>query len=273
MLTYPNAKINLGLHVVEKRQDGYHNIETVFYPVKGLCDILEILPSKATQPAFTNTGLAVDAPTSSNLCVKAWELMHKAYNIPSVDIYLHKQIPFGAGLGGGSADAAQTLLMLNTLFAIGLNNEELKRYALELGSDCAFFIENKPMLGTGRGEVLEEIPLDLTGYFIALVKPNAAVSTAQAYSGIVPHKANMSLAGLANTPVRQWKGCLKNDFEEAIFKQYPEIADVKDCLYQSGAIYASMSGSGSSVFGIFEQKPDIGNQFEGYFTFVGRLGI
>ncbi len=271
MLSYPNAKINLGLHVVEKRTDGYHNIETVFYPVKSLSDILEVLPSKANTTTLTNTGLLIDAPAESNLCVKAWNLLRKDFNIPPVEIYLHKQIPFGAGLGGGSADAACCLMLLNNLFKLNLSSNKLKEYALQLGSDCAFFIENKPMLAAGRGEILESIPLSLAGKYIAIVHPPIHVSTAQAYAGITPKQPSYSLAQLPLLPINQWKQQLKNDFEESIFKRHPEIAKIKEMLYKKGAIYASMSGSGSSVFGIFEELPDISKTFENCFTYEGMI--
>jgi 4-diphosphocytidyl-2-C-methyl-D-erythritol kinase len=271
MLSYPNAKINLGLHIVEKRIDGYHNIQTIFYPIKGLSDILEILPSKTNQTTLTNTGLTIDTPTESNLCVKAWALLNKDFNIPTVEIHLHKQIPFGAGLGGGSADAACCLMLLNNLFKLNLSNSSLKEYALQLGSDCAFFIENKPMLATGRGEILESIPLNISGKYIAIVYPPIHISTAQAYAGITPKQPDFSLAQLSILPINQWKQYLKNDFEESIFKLHPKIAEIKELLYKKGAIYASMSGSGSSVFGIFEELPDVSKTFVSYFVYEGKL--
>lgn len=271
MLTYPNAKINLALHVVEKRADGYHNIETVFYPVKGLSDILEIIPSKTRHTTLSNTGLHIDAPIEANLCVKAWELLNNDFNIPPVNIYLHKQIPFGAGLGGGSADAACCLMTLSNLFSLELSTATLKKYALQLGSDCAFFIENKPMLATGRGELLNKIPLSLSGKYIAIVYPPIHVSTAQAYAGITPKQPDYSLAQLPTLPINQWKQHLKNDFENSIFKAHPKVAEMKARLYQKGAIYASMSGSGSSVFGIFEELPDISKSFVNDYIYTGIL--
>lgn len=271
MLSYPNAKINLGLHVVEKRDDGYHSIETVFYPVKGFSDILEVVPSKTGKTTLTNTGLLIDAPSESNLCVKAWRLLSEDFDIPAVEIYLHKQIPFGAGLGGGSADAACCLLLLNKLLNLNLSATTLKEYALRLGSDCAFFIENKPMLGKGRGDVLENIPLTLKDKHIVIVHPSVHISTAQAYAGTKPKQPDFPLETLPSLPLNQWKQHLKNDFEESIFKTHPQIAEVKAKLYESGAIYASMSGSGSSVFGIFEELPDISKTFSGYYTYKGIL--
>lgn len=271
MLAYPNAKINLGLHVVEKRTDGYHNIQTIFYPIEGLCDILEIMPSKTSHTTLTNTGLLIDAPAESNLCVKAWNLLRKEYDIPPIDIYLHKQIPFGAGLGGGSADAAYCLILLNNLFNLNLSDNNLKEYALQLGSDCAFFIENKPMLAKGRGEILDNISISLKGKYIAIVHPSIHVSTAQAYANITPKYPEFSLSQLPSIPLEKWKLYLRNDFEESVFKNHPQIAEIKSKLYEKGAIYAAMSGSGSSVFGIFKDLPDISKTFSNYYTYEGLL--
>lgn len=273
MLTYPNAKINLGLHIIEKRKDGFHNIRTIFYPVKGLSDILEIHPSKNGETTLSNTGLQVDAPIESNLCVKAWDLLNKDFGISPVNLFLHKQIPFGAGLGGGSADAACSLIMLNDIFKLDLSINALKEYALKLGSDCAFFIENKPMLAEGRGEILTDIPLSLKGKYIAIIHPSIHISTAQAYSNIIPKKSDFLLQQLPSLPIQQWKLFLKNDFEEAIFKDYPELARIKNILYENNALYASMSGSGSSVFGIFEELPDISKTFPNYFIYTGILEV
>ncbi|MDR0660606.1 MAG: 4-(cytidine 5'-diphospho)-2-C-methyl-D-erythritol kinase [Prevotellaceae bacterium] len=271
MLTYPNAKINLGLHIVEKRADGFHNIETIFYPIKGLRDILEIILSKNGKTTLTNTGLLIDTPESSNLCVKAWGLLNKDYAISPVDIYLHKQIPFGAGLGGGSADAAYSLMLLNGLFNLNLSIAALKEYALRLGSDCSFFMENKPILAKGRGERLENISLSLKGKYIAIIHPAIRVGTARAYAGAVPKPSDFSLITLPSLPLREWRLYLKNDFEESIFKAYPQIAEIKAKLYEKGAIYAAMSGSGSSVFGVFEELPDISKTFSNYHTYSGML--
>lgn len=271
MVSFPNAKINLGLHVVEKRTDGFHNIETIFYPIKGLCDILEVIPSKTAEASLHNTGFTVDAPTASNLCIKAWQLLQNIYKIPPVDIYLHKQIPFGAGLGGGSADAAQTLLILNELFKLELSNDVLKQYALKLGSDCAFFIENKPMLASGRGEILSPINIDLSRYYIAVLKPSSGVSTAQAYAGITPRKSVFALADLSQYPIEQWKELLRNDFEPHIFNLLSEVAKLKEMLYKQGAAYASMSGSGSSVYGLFKSNPTIGELPKDCFVHISRL--
>lgn len=271
MLAYPNAKVNLGLHIVEKRTDGFHNIETIFYPTKGLNDILEVLPSKTSRTTLTNTGLAIDAPAASNLCVKAWELLSKDFNIPAVELHLHKQIPFGAGLGGGSSDAACCLALLNRLFKLELSTATLKEYALQLGSDCAFFIENRPMLAKGRGEMLENISLSLKGKYIAIVCPPIHVSTAEAYASVTPKQPGFNLEQLPSLPLSRWRQYLKNDFEESIFKAHPQLAEIKAELYKKGAAYASMSGSGSSIFGIFEEIPDISKTFANSYTYTGIL--
>ena len=250
MILFPNAKINLGLHIKSKRADGYHDLETIFYSVN-YCDILEILPSD--QLAFTSSG--IDIPGKSNLCLDAYNLLKNDFDIPAVQIHLHKIIPIGAGLGGGSSDAAFTLKGLNKLFGLQLNTEQLKTYAVQIGADCPFFIENKPMLATGIGEILESIELDLSAYHIAIVKPNIHVSTKEAYSLVTPNESLISLRDLIKSPVKEWQ--LQNDFEQSVFAKYPAIEDLKNSLYEQGAVYAAMSGSGSSVFGLFESRPKL----------------
>ena len=250
MILFPNAKINLGLHIKSKRADGYHDLETIFYSVN-YCDILEILPSD--QLAFTSSG--IDIPGKGNLCLDAYNLLKNDFNIPAVQIHLHKIIPIGAGLGGGSSDAAFTLKGLNKLFGLQLNTEQLKTYAVQIGADCPFFIENKPMLATGIGEILESIELDLSAYHIAIVKPNIHVSTKEAYSLVTPNESLISLRDLIKSPVKEWQ--LQNDFEQSVFAKYPAIKDLKNSLYEQGAVYAAMSGSGSSVFGLFESRPKL----------------
>lgn len=251
MVSFPPCKINLGLNVIEKRSDGYHNLETVFYPIP-LKDIVEIIPADSTQ--FIASGITIPGDTSTNLCLKAYELLKSAYKLPPVEIRLHKVIPTGAGLGGGSADAAHTLRLLNQVFSLQLSNPQLKDYAQQLGSDCAFFIEDKPMLGLGRGEVLEPTQLSLKGKFLVLLKPNVHVSTAEAYKGVKPTRSQPGVREIVeNMPIQEWRHVLKNDFEESVFKTHPIIRQHKEKLYASGALYACMSGSGSSVFGIFEK--------------------
>lgn len=240
----------MGLHIKSKRPDGYHELETIFYPVD-YCDVLEILPSE--ELAFSSSGIAI--PGDGNLCLDAYHLLKHDFDIPAVHIHLHKIIPIGAGLGGGSSDAAFTLKGLNELFDLQLSNKQLRAYAVRIGADCPFFIENKPMLATGIGEVLEPIDLDLSAYHIAIVKPDIHVSTAAAYSGIVPKEPEHSLRDLIQVSIEKWQ--VQNDFEQSVFVQYPAIEELKKSLYQQGAVYAAMSGSGSSVFGLFKSRPNL----------------
>jgi 4-diphosphocytidyl-2-C-methyl-D-erythritol kinase len=254
MVYFPPCKINLGLHVIQKRADGYHDLETCFYPVP-CTDILEIISSDTLK--FTASGLPISGAEEDNLCIKAYKLLQSAYDIPPVHIHLHKVIPMGAGLGGGSSDAAYTLRLLNDKYNLGLNKEALMKYAALLGSDCAFFIQDKPMLGTGRGEVLEEVNVDLSGRYLVLLKPPIHVSTAEAYQGVKPQKPDVSLRHiLAEANPDSWKSRLVNDFERSVFARHPAIETLKAMLYNQGAWYASMSGSGSCVFGIFEKEID-----------------
>ncbi|GHN00867.1 4-diphosphocytidyl-2-C-methyl-D-erythritol kinase [Cytophagales bacterium WSM2-2] len=258
MVTFPHCKINLGLEVVSRRNDGYHNIETCFYPVPRT-DILEVIPSP--QFSFSQSGIAVPGNEKDNLCVKAFELLQRDLKIGNAKIHLHKLIPMGAGLGGGSADGAFTLSSLNHVFGLNISQEKLKDYASQLGSDCAFFIEDRPMFGTGRGEVLSPSSLSLKNKFLVLIKPEVHVSTADAYAGIQPQQIETSLSEILGLPVSEWKGKLINRFEDSIFKKHPVIAKVKDKLYSAGAMYASMSGSGASVYGIFEKSIDLRKEF------------
>ncbi len=252
MILFPNCKINIGLNILRKRSDNFHDLETVFFPLS-LCDILEINYSVSFK--FSTTGIQIP-DSGDNIIVKAYKLLQMEYNLPPVSIHLHKVIPIGAGLGGGSSDAAYTLLGLNKLFELGLEQKELLNYSLKLGSDCPFFILNNPCFAEGRGELLSEIDLSLQGLKIVLIKPDCEVSTAQAYSGIIPKLPENTLRDLIGLPVEEWKDKISNDFEENIFLKFPVIKDIKDKLYASGAVYASMSGSGSSVFGLFKDIPD-----------------
>ncbi|MFY9151871.1 MAG: 4-(cytidine 5'-diphospho)-2-C-methyl-D-erythritol kinase [Prolixibacteraceae bacterium] len=252
MISYPNAKINLGLQITEKRPDGFHNLETVFYPIEW-CDVLEFV--EADQLQFTSSGIHISDNPESNLVMKAYQLLKKDFDLPPLKIHLHKNIPFGAGLGGGSSDAAFMLQMLNKNYNLELSTEKLLAYSAVLGSDCPFFILNKPVFATGRGEIMQETDLSLNGMFILLVKPPVEVSTAKAFQFIVQKKTESSLTDLLHLPVHEWKNWVSNQFEQSVFQQYPEIARIKEQLYHSGAVYASMSGSGSCVFGLFEQAP------------------
>ncbi len=253
MVIFPNCKINLGLHILRKRPDGYHDLQTVFYPVP-LLDALEIIPAgeAGTSIHYSHTGLPVAGDTSSNLCVKAVELIRKDFpNLPSCLLHLHKQIPMGAGLGGGSSDGAHTLLLLNQCFGLGLTREQLIHYALQLGSDCPFFIINKPCLAEGRGEKLQPVSIDLSDYRLTLVNPGLHIATGWAFSQITPKENRISLEEIIKLPVEEWKTTMINDFEEPVCKANPEIACIKEDLYRQGALYASLSGSGSTVYGIF----------------------
>ena len=257
MLSFPNCKINLGLNITSKRADGFHNIETVFYPVQ-LNDILEIV--QADKLKFTSTGLPISGAAESNLCLKAYQLIKQDYpGIPPIHIHLHKVIPMGAGLGGGSSDGAFMLALLNNKFNLEINKEQLIIYALLLGSDCPFFIVNKPSFATGRGEILTAIDIDLSNYKILLVNPKIHVSTKEAFAGLVPKPPVKTIADNIRKPVESWKDILTNDFENTLFKQHPDLKLIKENLYKEGAVYASMTGTGSTLYGIFrlDQKPNV----------------
>ena len=256
MIVFPNCKINLGLHILGKREDGFHNLETVFYPVP-FKDALELIPSTNTNTEFTGSGLAVDGNETDNLCVKAYHLLKKDFpEIPAVKIHLHKAIPLGAGLGGGSADAAFMLKLLNEKFKLNLSTDQLINYAQQLGSDCPFYIINKPCFATGRGEVLEEITVDLSAYKMVLINPGIHIKTGWAFSNITPALPVKSIKEIIQQPISSWKHELKNDFETAVFTAHPAIKEIKEKLYSQGAIYAAMSGSGSTVFGFFNTTID-----------------
>lgn len=251
MIAFPPCKINLGLNILRKRPDGYHDIETCFYPVP-FTDVLEIVPSEKV--SFFTSGAAIPGALKDNLCVKAYELLAKTHSLPPINIHLHKSIPTGAGLGGGSSDAAHTLRLLNKIFELGLTADRLAREAALLGSDCAFFIYDSPMTGKGRGEVLSPLALSLKGRYLILMNPGVHVSTSEAYAGVVPGVPDDSIEEVLKLPLPEWKEKLKNDFEKTVFAKYPGISNLKDSMYEMGALYAAMSGSGSSIFGIFEKK-------------------
>ncbi len=268
MVRFPNSKINLGLHVLGKRRDGYHNLETVFYPLS-IFDALEIVPlsSQTNLPQLSLFGLPVSGDSSSNLCIKAWYLIKKDFpQLRAINIHLHKAIPMGAGLGGGSADGAFALLMLNDLFLLQLSAESLASYALQLGSDCPFFIYNKPMFASGRGEILQPVTINLKGYFFYIVNPNIHISTKEAFVQLQHQTHTTSLQKIIEQPIEQWKETLVNDFEKGTLQQHPAICKIKQHLYAHGAVYAAMSGSGSTVFGIFANQPSVISFPEEYFT-------
>lgn len=275
MLLFPNCKINLGLNITGKRADGYHNLQSVFLPVP-LHDALEIIatPHAENLVTFTCTGLPVEGDASANLCVKAYHLLKTDFpQLPHVSMHLHKAIPMGAGLGGGSADGAFTLVMLNKKFRLGISQQQLIQYALQLGSDCPFFIINQPCIGTGRGGELQPITLPLTGYTVVLVNPGIHVNTGWAFKQITPAQPVQSLATIIQQPVNTWKYTLINDFELPVTNAHPELQTIKDQLYNLGAVYAAMSGSGSTFYGLFAQQPVIpGNLFPGHY-FVRSLPL
>ena len=266
MICFPNAKINLGLHITGKLSDGYHSIETIFYPIS-LKDALEAVISKKT--SFKQIGLKLDSSPEENLVIKAYRLLSEKYDLPPLEIYLKKAIPSGAGLGGGSADAAFTLKLINELCECNISDENLEKIAASIGADCPFFIRNKPVLASGIGNIFNPSDVSLKGYTIYIVKPPIDVSTKEAYANIKPKKPMFSLKNLSSLPVNEWRDVLKNDFEPIIFEKYPVIREIKDKLYALGAEYAAMSGSGSAVFGLFNDT--ISPKFTNCFVWKGTL--
>lgn len=256
MITFPNAKINLGLNVIEKRKDGYHNLETIFYPIN-LQDALEVTVAKEEERPyiFTNSGNVIDGNIEDNLIIKAYNIVKEHYpSIPPLRIKIFKHIPSGAGLGGGSSDAAFMIKLLNKKFSLNMSDEEMENHVSRLGADCAFFIKNKPVFATGIGNIFEEIDFSLKGYYMLLIKPETFVSTKEAYANIRPKKRDISLKELIKEPIENWRNCIENDFENGVFLNHPEISDIKNKLYDIGAKYSSMSGSGSAVYGIFDKQ-------------------
>ena len=253
MTTFPNCKINLGLNILRKRTDGYHDIATIFIPVFSLRDRLTIELSHSSETTIDVTGITIDGDPRDNLCFRAWQLLNEEFGLPPVDISLEKNIPFGAGLGGGSSDAAFVLKMLNELFALHLDEAQLQERAARLGADCPFFIVNRPVYATGIGDQLEPIELDFAqmGLTVEIAKPHDSVSTPEAYRGVMPHLAEIDLRHAVRLPVEQWRETIVNDFERSILATHPSIERLKEDFYRRGAIYASMSGSGSAVFGLF----------------------
>ena len=274
MITFPNAKINIGLNIIGKRPDHFHNIESVFYPIQ-LRDALEVIENKdksATGIVFTSSGIEIPGNAADNLCTKAYQLIRKDYAVPPVKIHLHKHIPIGAGLGGGSADAAFFIKQLNELFELGISWGEMHHYARQLGSDCSFFITNKPVFAEEKGDVYETIKLDLSGCVIVLVYPHIHVNTATAYSQVTACKPARSLEDdILNLPIEEWKKYIHNDFEKSVFTVHPQIKKIKEQLYEEGAVYASMSGSGSAVYGLFKKSVKLQSKFENSFIWEGKL--
>jgi 4-diphosphocytidyl-2-C-methyl-D-erythritol kinase len=263
MLIFPNAKINIGLNILSRREDGFHNIETIFLPVRGLMDALEFIPSKKT--SLICSGEEIECSPSHNLVLKAYNLLKERFDLPSVSIYLRKFIPSGAGLGGGSSDASFMLKGLRDYFQLPLKEKELTGLASKMGSDCAFFILNEPSIASGKGEILEPFDLDLKEKHILIIKPPFSVNTKDAYMGIQPAKPKHRLKDLIKLPLHEWKESIWNDFEPTVFKKFPELGLIKQSMYEMGAIYAAMSGSGSAIFGIFDTLPEIPKLPESYF--------
>ena len=271
MICFPNSKINLGLNIISRRSDGYHNLETIFYPIQ-LKDGLEIIVNEKndikTPYRLFQTGIPINGNHKNNLVIKALELIKSFTDIelPSIDIHLHKKIPAEAGLGGGSSNAAYMLKLLNDTFSLNISENGLSKLALKIGADCPFFLYNKPAFATGIGENLQPVNVDLSNKYIAIVKPDVSVSTKDAFSMINPKTPDIPLNEIVKRPLIEWKELMKNDFELPIFKKYPVICYIKQQLYECGAVYSAMSGSGSSVFGIFETKPKLNNLFENHFV-------
>lgn len=271
LVSFPNCKINLGLNIIAKRADGFHDLETIFYPV-AIKDVLEIVQQQqeTSDVEYAFTGLSIDGDTGNNLCIKAYHLLKKDFpQLPSIKMHLHKTIPMGAGLGGGSADGAFTLKLLNEKFQLSLSNDQLMSYALQLGSDCPFFILNQTCFAEGRGEKLQPIDLDLSAYRFIVINPGIHINTGWAFSQIEPKQPAKPVKEIISQPFDTWKTALVNDFEAPVFKEHPEIKAIKENFYAQGAVYASMSGTGSTVFGIFEKSYDISSfKNSGYETFI-----
>lgn len=269
MIIFPNTKINIGLNITDKRPDGYHNLETIFYPIS-LEDALEVTQTENSQEKyiFNTSGLPVKGNSDDNLVIKAYRLVKEKHkNITPIKINLYKNIPMGAGLGGGSSDAASMIMILNNMFQLGLSDNMMEEYASKLGADCAFFIKNRPTFAKGIGNIFKPINLSLKGYYLALVKPDIFISTKEAFANIVTKTPSHSLDTLINEPIEKWKMNIVNDFEDSIFKNHKELETIKNKLYDLGAVYSSMSGSGSTIYGIFKTLPiNWEKQFENCYT-------
>jgi 4-diphosphocytidyl-2-C-methyl-D-erythritol kinase len=258
MISFPNCKINLGLFITNKRADGYHALQTVFYPISW-CDALEVVESTDSKPFHLSTsGLIIPGEPATNLLFKTWQLITNEFNLPPISVHLHKNIPMGAGLGGGSADVAFFIKLLDEKFNLGISDEKKLNLASQIGSDCAFFIKNRAVYAEGRGDEFSNINVDLSQYYILIVFPHIHVNTKDAFAGLSPKMPKENLNELiARTPIEKWHTCLFNDFEPTILEKHPAIKQIKNAIYQNGAIYASMSGSGSAVYGVFEKEPSM----------------
>ncbi len=275
MICFPNAKINIGLHILNKREDRYHDIETVFCPIS-FSDMLEFIIDDSVLPGNCKlicTGIPLTGIKDGNLVAKAYKRLAENYALPGISLYLHKIIPPGSGLGGGSSDAAFLLDSMNNYFNLNIGQHQLEDMATSLGSDCPFFIRNEPVFAYERGNLFRELNITLTGYSVLIVYPGFHVNTAEAYRECIPEFHEESLMDSVHQPVVKWKGLIKNDFEKTVFKKFPELLDIKSELYSLGAVYASMSGSGSALFGIFKNIPELSGKFEKYFTWSGRIQV
>ena len=272
MVVFPKAKINLGLRITRKREDGYHDIETIFYPVS-LCDALEFVISSGVDQddELSVSGISTGEPSANNLVMKAVKNLRKHFSFPPLKIHLHKAIPIGAGLGGGSSDAAGIITGITRYFDLPADNQTLKAIALEIGSDCPYFIENLPSIATGRGELMEPLEAFLSGYYILLLNPGIHISTRDAYHNCYPEYPSTELTKLVMQPVEEWKNTIINDFEKSVFIKYPQIANIKKALYESGAVYSSMSGSGSTVYGIYTSPPVVPETIKEFVIYNGCL--
>ncbi|MCF8372576.1 MAG: 4-(cytidine 5'-diphospho)-2-C-methyl-D-erythritol kinase [Bacteroidales bacterium] len=271
MLVFPNAKINLGLNIIEKRPDGFHSVESIMYPI-GLKDVLEFIPAgKVEENSIFSTGLDTGASVEANLIMRAYQILKSNFDLPLLNIHLHKVIPIGAGLGGGSSNASFMLKALNEGFRLGLSHDELEGFAARIGSDCPFFIRNQSAFSSGRGEQLSSIRVNLKGYYLVLVHPGVHVGTKWAYSKIKPKRPVKHPQDVIRQDIISWKEFLVNDFEHVVFAEFPIIEQIKNDMYKHGAVYASMSGSGSAVYGLFESKPELGDVFSGNFVWEERL--
>ncbi len=273
MTIFPNAKINIGLSILGRREDGFHDIETILYPV-GLRDALEFVTADndSDSDELTVTGIDTGCRMPDNLVIKSLNILRKEFSIPALMVHLHKVIPTGAGLGGGSSDAAFMVKYLNRYFRLGMCNNDLRLKALEAGSDCPFFIDNMPVLAAGRGELMTPVKNLLSGYNIVIVNPGIHINTGEAYRSVVPAVSGINLADLFRQPVDKWKGTIINAFEKRVFENYPVIRSIKERLYEMGAVYSSMSGSGSSVYGIFRKEVPDDELLSRYWTWQGKLG-
>jgi 4-diphosphocytidyl-2-C-methyl-D-erythritol kinase len=270
VVVFPNCKINIGLSIVEKRSDGYHNLESVFYPL-ALCDALEIIENN-NQLDYNFTCNIKSIPTDdSNLVIKALHLVRKYYTFPGVDINLIKNIPYGAGLGGGSSDAAYTIKCLNELFNLGMTNERLIELSSQIGSDCAFFIKNEACFAYERGDKFKASNIDLKEKYILLVKPDYCISTAEAYSNIIPHKIDFDIETVLTSDRNNWKDYVVNDFEKTAFNKFPELQEIKQWMYNKGAFFSAMSGSGSTIYGLFDEKPELNGCWNKHFSWISEL--